>query len=58
MGSLDVDSFTNIPVDETVDICFNELFQNTDPVEGFTKSKLKKLLCWAIKGSYFFNSLL
>ena len=45
MGSLDVDSFTNIPVDETVDICFNELFQNTDPVEGFTKSKLKN--CYA-----------
>ena len=31
MGSLDVDSlFTNIPVDETIDICVNQFFENTD----------------------------
>ena len=42
MGSLDVDSlFTNIPLDETINICVNQLFENTDTVEGFTKSKLK-----------------
>ena len=36
MGSLDVDSlFTNIPPDETIDICINQLFENTDTVEGF-----------------------
>ena len=30
MGSLDVDSlFTNIPLDETIDICINQLFENT-----------------------------
>ena len=41
MGSLDVDSlFTNIPFDETIDICINQLFENTDTVEGFTKSEL------------------
>ena len=40
MGSLDVDSFfTNIPLDETVDICVNEVFENTGTVEGFTKSE-------------------
>ena len=45
MGSLDADSlFTNIPLDETIDICINQLFENTDTVEGFTKSKLKQLL--------------
>ena len=33
MGSLDVDSFfTNIPLDETIDICINQLFENTDTV--------------------------
>ena len=36
MGSLDVDSlFTNIPLDETIDICVNQLFENIDTVEGF-----------------------
>ena len=60
MGSLDVDSlFTNIPLDETIDICINQLFENTDTVEGFTKSELKQLLCLATKESYFiFNGLL
>ena len=33
MGSLDVDSlFTNISLDETIDICVNQLFENTDTV--------------------------
>ena len=60
MGSLEVDSlFTNIPLDETIDICINQLFENTDTVEGFTKSELKQLLCLATKESYFiFNGLL
>ena len=60
MGSLDVDSlFTNIPLDETIDICINQLFENTDTVEGFKKSELKQLLCLATKESYFiFNGLL
>ena len=50
MGSLDVDSlFTNIPLDETIDICINQLFENTDTVEGFKKSELKQLLCLATK---------
>ena len=60
MGSLDVDSlFTNIPVHETIDICINQLFQNTDTVEGFTKLELKQLVCLATKDSNFiFNGLL
>ena len=60
MRSLDVDSlFTNIPLNETIDICVNQPFENTDTVEGFTKSELKQLLCLATNGSYFiFNSLL
>ena len=60
MGSLDVDSlFTNIPLDETIDICVNQLFENIDTVEGFKKSELKQLLYLATKESYFmFNGLL
>ena len=60
MGSLDVDSiFSNIPLDETINICVNQLFESTDTVEGFTKSELKQLLSLATKQSYFiFNGLL
>ena len=60
MSRLDVDShFTSIPLDETIDICVNQLFENTDTVEGFTKSELKQLLSLATKESYFiFNGLL
>ena len=37
----------------------NQLFKNTDTVEGFTKSELKQLPCLATKESYFiFNTLL
>ena len=57
-GSLDVDSlFTKIPLDETIDICVNQLYENTDTVQGFTKSELKQLIGY--KGVLFiFNGLL
>ena len=59
MGSLSLSFFTNIPLDETINICINQLFQTTDIVEGLTKSVLKQLLCLATKESYFiFNGLL
>ena len=60
MGSLDVESlFTNIPLDETIDICVNQLFENTDIVKGFTKSELKQRRSLATKKSYFiFKGLL
>ena len=60
MGSLDLDSLSpNILLDETIDIFINQLFENTDTVEGFTKSELKQLLCLATRESYFiFNGLL
>ena len=45
--------------DETIDICINKLFENTDTAEGFTKSELKQLLYLETKESYFlFNGLL
>ena len=35
MGSLDVDSlFTNIPLEETIEICTNELFKESETAEG------------------------
>ena len=61
MGSLDVDSlFTNIPLEETNDICPNTLFKNTEGVKVLSKKKKKKkLLSPATKESYFvFNGKL
>ena len=42
MESLDIDSlFTNIPLEETIDICTNRLFENTEKVEGLSKQNLR-----------------
>ena len=42
MDSSDVYSlFTSIPLDETIDICINQRFENTDTVEGIRTSELK-----------------
>ena len=55
MGSLDVDSlFTNIPLEETINICCDTLFKETDIYEGYSKSEFKTLLSLASKESYFF----
>ena len=43
MGNLDVDFlFTNIPLEETIDICLNTLFENMEKV-GLSKIEFKKL---------------
>ena len=40
MGSLDVESlFTNIPLEETINICTNLLDNNEDVIEGINKSE-------------------
>ena len=55
MDSLDVDSlFANFPLDETIDICVNQLFGNTYIVEGFTKSELKQPKMFGYKGVLFY----
>ena len=54
MGSLDVDClFTNISLEETIDICTNTLFENMEKVEGLSKIEFKELLSLATKESYF-----
>ena len=54
MGNLDVDFlFTNIPFEETIDICLNTLFENMEKIEGLLKIEFKKLLSLAIKETYF-----
>ena len=45
MASLDVESlFNNIPLDETIENCINDLFSNNDKVHNFIKENLKELL--------------
>ena len=61
MASLDVDSlFTNIPLDETIEICVDELFKGkkkNEKVNGLTKSQIAQLLKLATKQSFFiFNN--
>ena len=65
MGSLDVDSlFTNIPLDETIDISVNQLFENSDTVEGFTSQNLHNYYVWLQRSLilyltvYFTNKLM
>ena len=60
MGSLDVDSlFTNIPLEETIIVCTNLLYNNEDVIEGINKSEFKNLLSLATQESYFiFNDVL
>ena len=54
MGTLDVDSlFTNIPLEETIEISTNELFKESETVEGLSKTEFKELLSLATKDSHF-----
>ena len=59
-GSLDVDSlFTDIPLEETIDLCPNTLLKNTEKVEGLSKIEYKELLPVVANESYFnFNGKL
>ena len=55
MASFDVTSlFTNIPVDETIEIISNRLFGNCMYFEGFDRSQFTKLLSFAVKLPLYF----
>ena len=60
MASFDVTSlFTNIPLDETIDIAIDSLFNDNEFFMNFNKQQLKKLLQLATKDNIFlFNSQL
>ena len=61
MGSLDADSlFTNIPLEETINICTNLLYNNEkNVIEDINKFEFKNLLSLATQESYFiFNDVL
>ena len=60
MASFDVTSlFTNIPLDETIDIAIDSLFNDNEFFMSFNKQQLKKLLQLATKDNIFlFNGQL
>lgn len=61
MCSFDITSlFTNIPLDETLEICLDELFKdNVNNVDNLTRTDFKTLLQLSVKDSYFiFNDKL
>ena len=50
--------FTNIPLDETINICVDRAFQNKRKVKGLLKRQFKQLLTLAVKSSCFvFNDI-
>ena len=59
MVSFDVESlFTNIPLDETIDICVERLYHRKKKVKGLLKRHFKELLTLATKSSCFlFNGV-
>ena len=54
MASFDIDSlFTNVPLDETIDISVKKLFGRKKKYNGFSRENFKKLLSFAVKNSFF-----
>ena len=52
MASLDVDSlFTNVPLDETINICDSKLFKNNSSIHGLNKKQITKMLSLTTKES-------
>ena len=60
MASFDVNLlFTNIPLDETVDVVVNKAFNNSALYNGFSALQFHKLLCLSVKNCFFlFNNCL
>ena len=58
MASLDVDSlFTNIPLDETINICIDSLYKDDENTPKIPKDVFRNLLTVATKESFFmFNN--
>ena len=54
MTSFDVESlYTNIPLDETINICVSKLFGRKQKFKGFSKTDFRLLLQYAVKDSLF-----
>ena len=52
MASLDVDSlFTNVPLEEAINVCVNELLKINSDIHGFNKKQITKMLSLTTKES-------
>ena len=52
MASLDVNSlFTNVPLEETIHICVNELFKSNSSIHGLNKKQITEMLSLTTKES-------
>ena len=52
---LDVESlFTNIPLDETIDIVTKKVFEKKNKVDGLSRTDFRRLLSLSTKGTVFF----
>ena len=52
MASLDVNSlFTNVPLEETIHICVNELFKSNGSIHGLNKKQITEMLSLTTKES-------
>ena len=52
MASLDVDSlFTNVPLEETINICVNELLKSNSNIHGLNKKQITEMLSLTTKES-------
>ena len=60
MASFEVTSlFTNIPLNETIDIISNRIFSNCQRFQGLNRPEFEKLLTLSVKNCHFmFNSCL
>ena len=56
MTSFDKESvFTNIPLEETINICVDKLFKNNTKVNNLTKESFRSLLELATLDSFFIS---
>ena len=52
IASLDVDSlFINVPLEETINICVNELFTSNSSIHGLNKKQITKMFSLTTKES-------
>ena len=55
MASLDVNSlFTNVPLEETIHICVNELFKSNSSIHGLNKKQITEMISLTTKESIIF----
>ena len=58
MASLDVDSlFTNVPLEETINICANELFKSNSNIRGLNKKQITEMLSLTTKESIILSDM-